>query len=89
MHHARRAQAGAIAVLAPKVVARRSAAPAAPDGGALVETVASYATPSGEEINLKGVKPDEDHIFISDVLGSSYVDADVKAAAPALRQAAE
>jgi carboxyl-terminal processing protease len=49
------------------------------DGGALVETVASYATPSGEEINLKGVKPDEDHIFISDVLGSSYVDADVKA----------
>ncbi len=49
------------------------------DGGALVETVASYATPSGQEINLKGIKPDESHIFFSDVLGSSYVDADVKA----------
>jgi len=51
------------------------------DGGALIETVASYATPSREEINLKGIKPDESHTFISDVLGSSYVDADVKALA--------
>lgn len=49
------------------------------DGGALVETVASYATPSKDEINLKGVKPDDAHTFYSDVLGSTYVDADVKA----------
>jgi len=49
------------------------------DGGALVETVASYTTPSGEAINLKGITPDESRILFSDVLGSSYVDADVKA----------
>lgn len=50
------------------------------DGGALIETVASYATPSSEEINLRGVKPDEKRTFVSDVLGSGFVDADIKGA---------
>ena len=50
------------------------------DGGALIETVASYATPSREEINLKGIKVDEKKTFVSDVLGSGFVTADVKAA---------
>jgi len=49
------------------------------DGGALVETVASYATPGGLEINNLGVTPDEQRIFVSDVLGSSFLDTDVKA----------
>lgn len=51
------------------------------DGGALVETVASYTTPAGQEINLKGVEPTNERIFISDVLGSKLVDADVQALA--------
>ena len=50
------------------------------DGGALIETVASYSTPSREEINLKGVKVDEKRTFVSDVLVASFVDADVKSA---------
>ena len=50
------------------------------DGGALVTTVASYATPSGREINLTGIRPDEPHTFVSDVLGSNFVDLDVKSA---------
>ena len=37
------------------------------DGGALIETVASYSTPSRDEINRIGVKPDEQKTFISDV----------------------
>ena len=57
------------------------------DGGALIETVASYSTPSREEINRKGVTPDEKKTFVSDVLGAGFVDADVKAAtiAPRIR----
>jgi len=50
------------------------------NGGALVETVASYATPAGNEINKLGVAPDEPRFFASDVLGSAFVNADVKAA---------
>ena len=50
------------------------------NGGALIETVASYATPSGEEINQKGVSPDEEKFFASDVLGASFIDADLKSA---------
>ena len=50
------------------------------DGGALIETVASYSTPARDEINRIGVKPDETRTFVSDVLGSSFVDQDVKAA---------
>lgn len=51
------------------------------DGGALIETVASYSTPSRAEINKLGVVPDEKHTFISDVLGTAFLDADVRAAA--------
>ena len=51
------------------------------DGGALIETVASYATPAGAEINERGIAPDEERIFLSDVLGSSFLDADIKGAA--------
>lgn len=54
------------------------------DGGALIETVASYATPSGQEINKLGVAPDRQKTFVSDVLGSSFVDQDIKAASFAL-----
>jgi len=54
------------------------------DGGALVETVASYSTPSGKAINKLGIAPDNDRTFVSDVLGESFVDADVKAASFAL-----
>jgi len=50
------------------------------DGGALIETVASYATPSGSEINLKGIQPDESRVFVSDVLGSQFLTTDIKAA---------
>ena len=50
------------------------------DGGALIETVASYATPAGAEINERGIAPDEERIFLSDVLGSSFLDADIKGA---------
>ena len=50
------------------------------DGGALIETVASYSTPSKEEINLKGVTPDEKKSFLSDVLGQRALEADVKGA---------
>ena len=50
------------------------------DGGALIETVASYSTPAGDEINKRGVIPDVKKTFVSDVLGSSFVDQDVKAA---------
>ena len=49
--------------------------------GALIETVASYATPAGAEINERGIAPDEERIFLSDVLGSSFLDADIKGAA--------
>ena len=49
------------------------------DGGALIETVASYSTPSREQINLRGVTPDAKRTFISDVLGASFVEADVSA----------
>ena len=55
------------------------------DGGALIETVASYSTPSREEINRRGVTPDEKKTFVSDVLGAGFVDADVKAATIAPR----
>lgn len=48
------------------------------DGGALIETVASYSTPRGDEINKKGVIPDEKRLFKSDVLGSSFIDADIQ-----------
>jgi C-terminal peptidase prc len=54
------------------------------DGGALIETVASYATPAREEINKRGVTPDVSRTFVSDVLGSGFVDTDVKAAKFAL-----
>ena len=50
------------------------------DGGALIETVASYATPGRQEINLKGITPDQKKTFPSDVLGSSFIEADVRAA---------
>ena len=50
------------------------------DGGALIETVASYSTPAGDEINKKGVQPDVKKTFVSDVLGSSFVDQDIKTA---------
>lgn len=50
------------------------------DGGALVTTVASYATPSGTEINKLGVKVDESRTFYSDVLGKGFVDKDLKEA---------
>eukprot|EP00967_Tisochrysis_lutea_P121160 scaffold199459_cov30-Tisochrysis_lutea.AAC.3 len=50
------------------------------DGGALIETVASYATPSGIEINARGVTPDEEHMFLTDILGASFLDGDIKAA---------
>ena len=50
------------------------------DGGALIETVASYATPARTEINLKGVTPDEKKTFVSDVLGAGFADADIKSA---------
>ena len=50
------------------------------DGGALIETVASYSTPAGDEINKRGVVPDVQKTFVSDVLGSSFVDQDIKAA---------
>ena len=50
------------------------------DGGALFETVASYSTPAGDEINKRGVIPDVKKTFVSDVLGSSFVDQDIKAA---------
>jgi carboxyl-terminal processing protease len=58
------------------------------DGGALIETVASYATPAKEEINKRGVRPDEKKTFISDVMGSSWVDADIKAASLGQRSTA-
>jgi len=48
------------------------------DGGALIETVASYSTPAREEINLKGITVDSKHTFLSDVLGNSFTEADVK-----------
>lgn len=48
------------------------------DGGALIETVASYATPSGNEINQRGIAPDEKRTFASDVLGNSFFPSDVK-----------
>jgi carboxyl-terminal processing protease len=62
------------------------------DGGALVQTVGSYTTPAGQEINLKGVTPTNERIFVSDVLGSicgtstkrlcgKFVDTDVEALA--------
>lgn len=54
------------------------------DGGALIETVASYATPARDEINKRGVTPDVSRTFVSDVLGSGFVDTDVKAAKFAL-----
>ena len=50
------------------------------DGGALIQTVASYATPAREPINKIGIQPDVKRTFVSDVLGSSYVDADIKLA---------
>ena len=50
------------------------------DGGALIETVASYATPSGAEINERGITPDEDHVFLTDLFGASFLDGDIKAA---------
>ena len=50
------------------------------DGGALIQTVASYSTPAREAINKRGVTPDEKRTFVSDVLGSSFVDADLKQA---------
>ncbi len=50
------------------------------DGSSLIQTVASYATPSGAEINRKGVEVDKQQIFYSDVLGSSWVDQDVRSA---------
>lgn len=50
------------------------------DGGALIETVASYSTPAKEEINKRGVKPDVQKTFVSDVLGSSFLDQDIKSA---------
>ena len=59
------------------------------NGGALIETVASYATPSGEEINQKGVSPDEEKFFASDVLGATFIDADLKSATFELACAAE
>ena len=37
-------------------------------------------TPSGEEINQKGVSPDEEKFFASDVLGATFIDADLKSA---------
>jgi len=51
------------------------------DGGAIIETVASYSTPRGDEINKKGITPDEKRLFMTDVLGSSFLDADIKSAA--------
>jgi len=48
------------------------------DGGALIETVASYSTPAREEINLKGITVDSKHTFLSDVLGNGFTEADVK-----------
>ena len=48
------------------------------DGGALIETVASYSTPSGVEINKRGVTVDKKRTFVSDVLGTSFTDADIK-----------
>ena len=56
------------------------------DGGALIETVASYSTPSRQEINLKGIYPDVKRTFTSDVLGAGFVDADIKGANIAPRQ---
>ncbi len=50
------------------------------DGGALIETVASYSTPAREEIDKKGVGVDEKHTFFSDAMGDGFVDVDVKAA---------
>ena len=52
------------------------------DGGALVETVASYSTPSGKEINRRGVTPDDDRFLVSDVLGDGFIDT----GAPPARQ---
>eukprot|EP00962_Isochrysis_galbana_P061169 scaffold36285_cov119-Isochrysis_galbana.AAC.9 len=50
------------------------------DGGALIETVASYTTPAGAEINARGIIPDEEHVFLTDILGASLLDGDIKAA---------
>ena len=50
------------------------------DGGALIETVASYSTPSRGEINKIGVKPDRSATFVSDVLGASFLEQDIRSA---------
>jgi C-terminal processing protease CtpA/Prc len=55
------------------------------DGGALIETVASYSTPSRTEINQRGVAPDEERAFASDV-ASPLIEVDLRAA-PAKLQA--
>ena len=50
------------------------------DGGALIETVASYSTPSRGDINKIGVKPDRSATFVSDVLGASFLEQDIRSA---------
>jgi hypothetical protein len=43
--------------------------------------VASYTTPAGVEINLRGITPDEERLFLTDVLGVGLLDGDIRAAA--------
>jgi len=50
------------------------------DGGKLVETVAIWSTPSGKEVNGKGLMPDIERKFVSDSQGLKLLDQDLKVA---------
>lgn len=50
------------------------------DGASLVETIASYSTPSGAQIDGLGIRPDVDRVFFSDIFGQRLIDEDLKAA---------
>mmetsp|Transcript_95288 Transcript_95288/g.168772 ORF Transcript_95288/g.168772 Transcript_95288/m.168772 type:complete len:589 (-) Transcript_95288:31-1797(-) len=50
------------------------------DGASLIETIASYSTPSGAQIDGSGIRPDIERTFLSDVFGARFVNQDLKAA---------
>mmetsp|Transcript_49572 Transcript_49572/g.92879 ORF Transcript_49572/g.92879 Transcript_49572/m.92879 type:complete len:554 (-) Transcript_49572:5-1666(-) len=48
------------------------------NGGALIQTVASWKTPGGDDINGKGFRPDIDRKMLSSVIGEAILEKDVK-----------
>lgn len=48
------------------------------NGGALIQTVASWKTPRGADLNLKGLRPDIDRKMFSSVIGEAILEKDVK-----------